>query len=97
MNHKESRKVRTGQVVSDKMNKTVVVAVKRLRPHPRYKKFVRHTKKYKVHDENNICKVGDNVKIVETRPLSKEKRWRIMEVVSKTAGASQDDSVLQQT
>ena len=97
MSYTEKRKVRTGEVVSDRMDKTVVVAVKGIRPHPRYKKFVRHIKKYKVHDENNVCKVGDEVKIVETRPLSRGKRWRVVEVISKATGVEQDDSVLHQT
>ena len=97
MSYQEKRKVRTGQVVSDRMDKTVVVAVKRIGAHPRYKKFVRHVTKYKVHDENNISKIGDEVKIVETRPLSKGKRWRVVEVVSKATGAAQDDSDLHQT
>ena len=94
MNHVGRRKVRTGRVVSDKMDKTVVVSVGVLKPHPLYKKLVRHTKKYKVHDGNNACKVGDKVKIVETRPLSKEKRWRVLEIVSRRTGISKDDSNL---
>ena len=75
------RKVRTGKVVSDKMDKTVVVLVETLRRHPLYKKVVRHTSRFKAHDEANACKAGDIVKIVETRPLSKDKRWRVVEVV----------------
>ena len=77
------RKVREGLVVSDKMDKTVVVAVETKKVHPLYKKAIRVTKKYKAHDENNACKIGDKVKIVETRPLSKEKSWRVAEIVSK--------------
>ncbi len=77
------RKVRTGKVVSDKMQKTVVVAVERLVRHPIYKKVLRKTKKYKVHDEKNECKVGDLVRIEETRPLSKEKRWRVVEIIKR--------------
>lgn len=77
------RKFRIGQVVSDRMDKTVVVAVETSRPHPLYKKTVRRKKKYKSHDENNVCRIGDKVKIVETRPLSKEKRWRVAEIISK--------------
>jgi len=77
------RKVREGLVVSDKMNKTVVVAVETRKVHPLYKKAIKVTKKYKAHDENNSCKIGDKVKIVETRPLSREKRWRIMEIMPK--------------
>jgi small subunit ribosomal protein S17 len=82
MSNLEKRKVREGLVVSNKMAKTVVVAVETRKVHPLYKKAVRLTKKYKAHDENNACKVGDKVKIVETRPLSKEKRWRVAEIMS---------------
>jgi small subunit ribosomal protein S17 len=77
------RKVREGLVVSNKMDKTVVVAVETRKVHRLYKKAIKVTKKYKVHDENNACKIGDKVKIVETRPLSKEKSWRVMEIMSK--------------
>ena len=77
------RKVREGLVVSNKMDKTVVVAVETRRVHRLYKKAIKVTKKYKVHDENNACKIGDKVKIVETRPLSKEKSWRVIEIMSK--------------
>ncbi len=80
---KSKRKTRTGTVISDKMDKTVVVLVESLRRHPLYKKVVRHTSKFKAHDEANACKVGDVVKIVETRPLSKEKCWRVVEVISR--------------
>jgi len=80
------RKVRIGQVVSDKMDKTVVVAVETLRHHPLYKKTIKHTKKYKAHDEDNRCRIGDKVKIVETRPLSKEKRWHVVELMSGRGG-----------
>jgi len=79
----EKRKVKEGLVVGDKMDKTVVVAVETRKVHPLYKKAIRGTKKYKVHDENNACKIGDTVKIIETRPLSKEKRWRVVEITSK--------------
>jgi small subunit ribosomal protein S17 len=82
MSHLEKRKVRVGLVVSSKMPKTVVVAVETRRVHQLYKKAIRLTKKYKAHDENNACKIGDKVKIVETRPLSKEKRWRVAEIMS---------------
>jgi small subunit ribosomal protein S17 len=82
MSDLEKRKVREGLVVSNKMAKTVVVAVETRRVHPLYKKAIRLTKKYKAHDENNACKPGDKVKIVETRPLSKEKRWRVAEIMS---------------
>ncbi|HEX7365213.1 MAG TPA: 30S ribosomal protein S17 [Dehalococcoidia bacterium] len=80
---KENRKTRTGTVVSDKMDKTVVVVVQSLRRHKLYKKVIRHTSKFKVHDETNKCKVGDVVKIVETRPLSKEKNWRVIEIIGR--------------
>ena len=77
------RKVRDGVVVSDKMEKTVIVVVQELKPHPLYKKVVRATRRFKVHDEERVCHVGDRVRIVETRPLSKEKRWRVAEVIEK--------------
>lgn len=77
------RKTRVGEVVSDKMEKTVVVAVTRLVRHPLYGRFVKKTSKFKVHDENNECRTGDVVKIMETRPLSKDKRWRLVEVTKK--------------
>jgi small subunit ribosomal protein S17 len=83
MNYLEKRKIREGLVVSDKMDKTVVVAVETRRVQPLYKKAIRVTKKYKAHDENNACKIGDKVKIVETRPLSKGKRWRVIQTMSK--------------
>jgi small subunit ribosomal protein S17 len=77
------RKTRIGRVVSNKMNKTVVVAVATVRRHPIYQKTIRKTVKYKVHDENNECGLGDTVRIVETRPLSKQKRWRVAEIITK--------------
>jgi small subunit ribosomal protein S17 len=77
------RKVRVGVVVSDKMDKTIVVAVEKLVRHPLYGKTVKRTKKFKAHDENNECRVGDVVKIMETRPLSREKRWRLVEIVKR--------------
>jgi len=77
------RKVRTGKVVSDKMDKTIVVAVVDNVKHPLYNKIVKRTYKLKAHDENNECKVGDRVKVMETRPLSKEKRWRLVEIIEK--------------
>jgi small subunit ribosomal protein S17 len=83
MSYLVKRKVREGLVVSDKMDKTVVVAVETKKVHPLYKKAVRVTKRYKAHDETNACKTGDKVKIVETRPLSKEKNWRVMEIMPK--------------
>jgi len=70
-------------VVSDKMDKTVVVAVESYRPHPLYKRAVRRIKKFKAHDEQNACRTGDVVRIEETRPLSKDKRWRVVEILSK--------------
>jgi small subunit ribosomal protein S17 len=79
----EKRKTRFGRVVSDKMNKTVIVAVDTPRHHPLYRKTIRRVAKYKVHDEKNQCRIGDTVKIVETRPLSKDKRWRVAEIVTK--------------
>lgn len=78
-----NRKVRLGRVVSDKMDKTVVVAVETFVSHPLYGKQVKKTTKFKAHDENNECKVGDKVKIMETRALSKTKRWRLEEIVEK--------------
>ncbi len=78
-----SRKVRQGLVVSDKMDKTVVVAIERRVPHPVYGKMVTRTKRLKAHDEQNSAKVGDTVRIVETRPLSKDKRWRLLEIVER--------------
>ncbi|MBN3949632.1 MAG: 30S ribosomal protein S17 [Nostoc sp. NMS7] len=75
-------KERVGLVVSDKMQKTVVVAIENRAPHPKYGKIVVNTQRYKVHDEENQCKVGDRVRIQETRPLSKTKRWKITEVLN---------------
>lgn len=80
---RNERKVRVGKVVSDKMDKTIVVAVEENVKHKLYHKTVRRTKKFKAHDENNEAKVGDIVRIMETRPLSKEKRWRLVEIVEK--------------
>jgi small subunit ribosomal protein S17 len=77
------RKVRTGKVVSDKMDKTIVVAVVDNVKHPLYNKIIKRTYKLKAHDENNECQIGDRVKVMETRPLSKDKRWRLVEVVEK--------------
>lgn len=76
-----NRKTRIGVVVSDKMDKTVVIAIKTKIKHPLYGKTVNKTSKLKVHDENNECKVGDTIKVMETRPLSREKRWRLVEVL----------------
>jgi len=80
---RNTRKTRVGVVVSDKMQKTVVVSVERRVPHPVYGKMVTRTKKYKAHDEENSAKVGDHVRIMETRPLSKDKRWRVVEIVER--------------
>ena len=77
------RKTRTGKVVSDKMDKTVVVAIVDNVKHPLYKKIVKRTVRLKAHDENNACKVGDRVEVMETRPLSKDKRWRVVEIIEK--------------
>ncbi|HOL16809.1 MAG TPA: 30S ribosomal protein S17 [Bacillota bacterium] len=81
---KVNRKVRTGRVISDKMDKTRVIAVQRIARHPLYGKTIRRTKKYKFHDENNETRVGDLVKIIETRPLSKDKRWRLKEILERS-------------
>ena len=78
------RKVFTGMVVSDKMEKSMVVRVNRQVKHPRYKKTVKRSKRFMVHDEDNQCRIGDIVKIAETRPLSKRKRWRILEILRKS-------------
>ncbi|MCY0902242.1 MAG: 30S ribosomal protein S17 [Firmicutes bacterium] len=80
---RNERKVRIGKVVSDKMNKTVVVAVVTTKEHPLYRKRVKHTQKFKAHDEHNEAKVGDVVTIMETRPISKDKNWRIVEINEK--------------
>ena len=77
------RKERIGEVVSNKMNKSITVAVKRKVKHPIYGKFIRKTTKFMAHDEKNECGIGDTVKIMETRPLSKLKRWRVVEVIEK--------------
>ena len=77
------RKTRVGKVVSDKMDKTVVIAVETRVPHPLYKKIIKRTYKLKAHDENNECGTGDVVRVMETRPLSKDKRWRLVEVIEK--------------
>ena len=78
-----SRKTRVGKVVSDKMDKTVVVIVEDRVAHPRYKKIVKRTYRLKAHDELNTCGVGDVVKVMETRPLSRDKRWRVVEIIEK--------------
>lgn len=78
-----SRKTRVGKVVSDKMDKTIVVAVEDSVAHPLYKKIIKRTYKLKAHDENNECRIGDKVEVMETRPLSKDKRWRLVEIIEK--------------
>ena len=83
MEERNLRKVRTGKVVSDKMDKTIVVAVVDNVKHPLYNKIVKRTYKLNAHDENNECGIGDRVRVMETRPLSKDKRWRLVEVIEK--------------
>ncbi len=83
MAERNTRKVRIGMVVSDKMDKTIVVAIENHVKHPLYGKIVKRTYKLKAHDEGNICGVGDKVKVMETRPLSRDKRWRLVEIVEK--------------
>ncbi|MGL4534611.1 MAG: 30S ribosomal protein S17 [Fusobacteriaceae bacterium] len=81
---RNERKLREGIVVSDKMDKTIVVAIETMVLHPIYKKRVKKTTKFKAHDENNVAQTGDKVRIMETRPLSKDKNWRLVEVLEKT-------------
>ena len=83
MSERNLRKTRTGMVVSDKMDKTVVVAIEDRVAHPLYKKIVKRTVKFKAHDEQNACGIGDTVMIMETRPISKDKRWRVVEIIEK--------------
>lgn len=83
MSERNLRKTRVGTVVSDKMDKTVVVAIQDNVRHPLYKKIIKRTVKFKAHDEQNACGVGDKVEIMETRPLSKDKRWRVTEIITK--------------
>lgn len=83
MTERNMRKVKVGKVVSDKMDKTMVVAVEDSVKHPLYKKIVKRTKRLKAHDEKNECKIGDRVEIMETRPLSKDKRWRLVEIIER--------------
>lgn len=82
-NTRANRKTRVGMVVSDKMDKTIVVAIRTKTQHPLYKKTLNRTLRLKAHDENNECGIGDTVKVMETRPLSKDKRWRLVEVIDK--------------
>lgn len=83
MSERALRKTRVGKVVSDKMDKTIVVAIEDSVQHPLYKKVMKRTYKLKAHDENNECGVGDTVKVMECRPLSKDKRWRLVEIIKK--------------
>ncbi len=83
MSERNLRKTRVGKVVSDKMDKTVVVAIEDNVKHPLYKKIIKNTIRLKAHDENNSCGIGDRVSIMETRPLSKDKRWRVVEIIEK--------------
>ena len=83
MSERAVRKTKVGMVVSDKMDKTIVVAIEDRVQHPLYKKILKRTYKLKAHDENNECGVGDKVRVMETRPLSKDKRWRLVEIVEK--------------
>jgi small subunit ribosomal protein S17 len=84
VNERNDRKIRVGKVVSDKMDKTVVIAIERLVQHPLYKKSIKKTMRLKAHDENNDSHIGDVVSIMETRPLSKDKRWRLVEIIKKS-------------
>ena len=81
-----SRRTKVGRVVSDRMDKTIVISVERLRRHPIYKRVIRRSSKFKAHDQDNAARVGDTVRIEESRPLSREKRWRLVEVISRGAG-----------
>lgn len=83
MEDRNLRKTRTGKVVSNKMDKTIVVVIQDNVKHPLYKKIVKRTVKFKAHDEKNECNIGDTVKIMETRPLSKDKRWRLVEIIER--------------
>ena len=83
MSERNMRKTMVGKIVSDKMDKTVVVAIEDSVKHPLYNKIVKRTYKLKAHDENNECKIGDKVRVMETRPLSKDKRWRLVEIMEK--------------
>lgn len=88
-------KERVGLVVSDKMDKTVVVAIENRSPHPKYRKIVVRTKRYKAHDEENKCRVGDRVRIQETRPLSRTKRWVVVDILSHTTLVEPSETVAQ--
>jgi len=83
MEERGNRKVFIGRVVSDKMDKTVVVLVERLTQHPIYKKYIKKRKKFMAHDPKNLCRIGDKVKIIESRPISKRKRWQVIQILEK--------------
>jgi small subunit ribosomal protein S17 len=83
VSERNDRKVKTGKVISDKMDKTIVVAIERLVQHPLYKKSIKKTVKFKAHDENNESHIGDIVEVMETRPLSKDKRWRVTQIIER--------------
>ena len=83
MEERNSRKVKIGKVISNKMDKTIVVAIEENKKHPLYGKIVKRTYKLKAHDENNECRIGDRVEVMETRPLSKDKRWRVTNIIEK--------------
>lgn len=83
MEERKTRKIQIGKVVSDKMDKTVVVAIETRVRHPLYGKIVKQTKRFKAHDEENNCRIGDKVRVMETRPVSKEKRWRVVEILER--------------
>ncbi|WP_457944825.1 30S ribosomal protein S17 [Caproiciproducens sp. LBM24188] len=83
MSERNMRKTEVGKVVSNKMDKTIVVAIEDSVKHPLYKKIIKRTVKLKAHDENNECSIGDRVRVMETRPLSKDKRWRLVEIIEK--------------
>ena len=83
MEERNLRKVRTGKVTSDKMDKTIVVAIEERVDHPLYNKVVKRTYKLKAHDENNECRIGDTVKVMETKPISKDKRWRLVSIIER--------------
>ncbi|MDI9497553.1 MAG: 30S ribosomal protein S17 [Bacillota bacterium] len=83
MSERKLRKTRVGEVTSDKMDKTVVVAIVEHVKHPLYRKYIKRTLKLKAHDENNACGIGDRVRVMETRPLSRDKHWRVTEIIEK--------------
>lgn len=95
MEERNSRKVKIGKVISNKMDKTIVVAIEENKKHPLYGKIVKRTYKLKAHDEENVCSIGDKVKVMETRPLSKDKRWRLVEIVEKLSNIAFPERVEQ--